>query len=778
MVPLRRLISSQGFWFKVIFFTLLIAPQFWFSHNLYLLGDDDTGLSYLNPVGAVKQFSSIWYSADSIASAGPLVGSEFVFSVVLAVLRIITLGLVNIQQLALGIILAASFYYSVRLLRIMSSNTSPVYYIAGLFYSLSTYFVLTEYYYLLPSTYVIILAPLFAYSLLKAIQERSIRPLLVSAIWGAVLSRAILTPVFINYLLFLGIFALLLGYCNGGVRLLARSVVTFFKMGLLLVLINAILLLPIVSLVFINRSNNSLTTDIQYRGSNLISTTKEFEFSEINKSKVSDVLLNIFPESISQQQGFGNHYLYQKYYSGRQNIIILLVILACCGLLFLSRRERILILSVVTMVIVSFIFLTVDTVPVFKQVYIYFINHLPLFSMNRYPSLKFHIPFVLFYSLFVGMGLQSLYTRVPQRVGSILLLLCGLSVWFVGHPLLSGKIMYDPNDKEHHTRSLALNADYNQLVRQLPKIIHEDTSFLLFPIGYGYGSFIQGSNDQEVYRSTITGFKNATGYDLFGNLKVINTPLDPSVQERANKYFYEHDVASLWSLAEELNIRYIIYAKQTDWLNRYSEIIPQDTYASENYYAPVDTTMPVYENQGYVVYKMKNAEQISRFTVGQSTTDVQFIKDADYLYRLRITTDSTDNLVMHSGFSQGWRLVPIAKEEYYCSQISSSAAQTASVKECDDRPNNISAFTSVWSYFGRRELSANHRSNDGFTNAWTINTNKAEQYYAVVFDSQYIFIFGGTVSFLVLIVYVILLFVKRKSTIVLTTTPDGGKLTK
>ncbi len=740
---------------------LFLLPLFWFPRNLNMLGDDDTGLMYLNPVGALHQFSSVWYSADSVPTAGPLVGSEFMFSLALFGLRVVTFGLINIQQLTLGALLATSFYFTVRLVRYLGNADSPAHLLAGLVYATSSYFVLTEYYFLLPSTFVIMLAPLFTYSLVRAIRERSIRSLLVSAIWSFVLSRALIAPVFINFMFFLGLFAVLYGYVTGGIRRVLRAIGMYVILVACIALINAILLVPAVHVLFVDSTNNMITADLQSRGGDTGGTVKDLAFSDFQKQKVSDVLMNTFPEEISRQQGFVNHNLYEKFYNNRQYLMLVVLGLSLSGFLFFSRSERLLVIPVLVAFIVTFLFLTVDAIPLFKHLYLFLINNVPVFSMNRYPSLKFHVPYVLLYSVIVGIGLQALFSRVSRRVGHSLLALCALLIIVVAFPLLTGRVFYDPEDRGYNFRVLALNQNYNQMVRELPAIVDEDTSFLLFPLGYGYGSFLQGSDDQQVYRSTITGFKNATGKNLLGNLKVINTPLDPSVQERARRYYFEHDVASLWSLAAQLNIRYIIYTKQTDWLERYSEVMPEHTYASADYYSPVDRTQPVYENAGYAVYKIKNANRISRFSVGRDDSRLAFNKEADYLYRLRVNTNGPDTIVMHTGFSKQWRLVRISEKEFFCSQTSNNAAQQKTIKECVNESSNITALKTIWRFLGRQEALADHQKVDGFANAWTINTDGQDQYYALVFDGQYIYLIGGIISFGVLWLYVVILLVKR-----------------
>lgn len=754
-------LTRRTLWFSLVALVLFLLPFFWFPRNLYLLGDDDTGLMYLNPVGALRQFSSVWYSADSVPNAGPLVGPEFVFSITLFVLRIVTLGVINIQQLALGILLATSFFYTVRLISYMTNTRSPAHLIAGLVYVLSSYFVLTEYYFLLPSTYVIVIAPLFTYCLMRAIRERSVRPLLVAAIWGLILSRTLFTPVFINFMFVLALFAVLYGYVTGGVRLLIRSIGAYSAMVVLLVLINAVLFVPVVHFMFVDTMSNTIATDLQNRGDNIDGTVKDLAFSDFQKQKVSDVLMNTFPEDISQQQGFVNHYFYKKFYNNRQYLMLVILGLSFSGFLFFSRRERLVVIPVLVTFIITLLFLTADAVPLFKQLFLLLVNNVPVFSMNRYPSLKFHIPYVLLYSVIVGIGLQSLLVRVSKKIGYPLFALCVVCVIAVAFPLLTGKVYYDPNDRNHNFRVLTLNESYNQMVRELPKIADEDTSFLLFPLGYGYGSFLQGSGDQQVYRSTITGFKNATGRDLFGNLMVINTPLDHSVAERARRYYFEHDVASLWSLAVQLNIKYIIYTKNTDWLERYSEVLPQHTYDQAKYYAPVNTTKPVYENTGYVVYAMKNADHISRFSVGQESSHVTFNKDADYLYRLKVTTNGPDAVVMHSGFSKQWRLVRITKEEFSCLPVVDRVGSRGAVAECKNSSNNIRALTSAWRLSGKQEEKTDYRQVDGYANAWTIDTEGKDQYFALVFRGQYVYMIGGAISLVVLVLYVILLSVKR-----------------
>ncbi|MCX6759623.1 MAG: hypothetical protein NT012_03625 [Candidatus Nealsonbacteria bacterium] len=750
---------SNNLIFYCLFVALIILPFFWFHQNLYLLGEDDTGLSYYNPLGTLAASLSSWFGGDALTQF-QMPGGSLIFAFLLYVIKLITFGKINLQLLTFSFILSISFLSIVKILELLNDNKkSCAYYIAGLFYSLSAYFVIVEYYYLMPSTFVIVLAPILTFYLLKAIKIDSNKPLLIGAIWSLFLSRTLLVPVFLNFFALLFLFILIQSYFNYGISKIKYALLSYFKLIFFILAINAIILVPIFysSMASVGSSISSAIAD---RTSNINYMVKALE-SEFNINKINDYFINLYPEKINELQGWKNYDLYPRYMNKTSSLMYIIVLLTFVGLITLPKDKRKIILPILILFVTTSLFLFVDVFEIFKRFFIYLIVHTPIFNMNRYPSMKFHIPFVFYYSLLVGTSLYYLFKKMPSKYSKIVFCVCLLVLITVNYSFISGAVFTENLKPIYTKRIMDFNDDYKKLVKDFPDYVHDDAKLLLFPLGYGYGAFITGQDESQIYRSTITGFKNLANYDLLGNLKVLGSILDSSIYSEAKKYYFEHNLQSLLSLAKKLNIKYIIYSKDIDSLRKYGEIIPQFTYNSQDYYSPVDIDKPVYENGGYSVYKIKNYNEISKFTSDDVKTEIYFEKVADFMYLLKIKTSDSDVLKMHEGFSKKWSVYKIKNDDFECQNSTNYAESYPNIYECGHLNDNLFGNVKLLGMVGLQKYNLPHEKIDNYINGWKINTNGEYEYFAIIMDMQRYYIIGGITSFLIFILYVYLIFKKK-----------------
>jgi len=279
-------------------------------------------------------------------------------------------------------------------------------------------------------------------------------------------------------------------------------------------------------------------------------------------------------------------------------------------------------------------------------------------------------------------------------------------------------------------------------------------------LGYGFGSFILGQDESQIYRSTITGFKNFTGYNLLGNLKVLGSVADPLIYLEAKKYYFDYDIESLFGLTKKLNIKYIVYSKNIDGLKKNAELIPKSTYENEFYHDPVDLNSLVYENDGYSIYKVKNYDSISEFTSDSLDTEVYFKKISDYMYMLKIKTSNFDNIKMHESFSEQWKLYEINNQDFICDNAINYAKKYPNVYECKHQDSNLWGSLSLLKILSASEYKQPHEKFDNFINSWKINTEGEYVYIAVVMGGQKYFITGAILSLVILLIFVYFIYKK------------------
>lgn len=180
----------------VIALLLFILPFFWYHGGNLLLGEDDVGLIYLDPINNIKTMVGIstWWSSGNIAVYNPLVIYEIPFALFLTIIRFLTFGLVNLQQFAFGLILSLSFIFIVNLMQFFTKQKSSAFFIAGLFYSLSPSFFVMEYFYLMPSTFNIALYPILSYFFLKGYETHKNRYYLIGSIFTFIFARSFFNP--------------------------------------------------------------------------------------------------------------------------------------------------------------------------------------------------------------------------------------------------------------------------------------------------------------------------------------------------------------------------------------------------------------------------------------------------------------------------------------------------------------------------------------------------------------------------------------------------------
>lgn len=747
-----------------IFFFLLLIPFFWFPSNLYVLGDDDTGLSYYNPYGVLNVSLSSWFSFDHVAQFDQLSGYAAIFSLVLATLRLITFNLINVQQLAFGFIMSFSFLYIVKILELLSEKKdSYAFYVAGLFYSLSAYFIMVEYYYMLPSTYAIVLAPAMTYYLLKSVINESYAPLVYGAMWSFFLSRAIYTPTFINFFLLLPVFVLLFLFFN-----FPRPKIVFFAkaFGLYLVLIaviNSITILPLLASYF-EKGSGSIATSISVRNNpEYIKNMLSYIETEIEQPRMMSYLLNIFPKTISSLQGFRNFGFYEANLDYTSFLMFLIPFFSFCGLAKLDKREKRKIIPVLILFIVSLLFLFVNLVDEARNIYFFLMKYIPIFNMNRIPSMKFHTPYIFYLSLLVGLSIHYLTSKIKQFYGKIIIITCLVVITSNSLFFLTGKLFSTKNDQVNGMRIMDFNDDYKKLISDLPGVIQDDTNLLLFPLGYGYGAFITGQDRSQYYRSTVTGFKSFTGYNLYGNLKVINSALDTKINDDAKDYYFKFNQKKLANLAQKLNIRYIIYFKHTDELRKFAEVVPEFTYESKTYYSLVDKTKPIYQNDSYSIYKINNYNSISQFTTSDPATELSFKKIADFMYFIKIKTNNEVDVIMHEGYSNKWKTYDLDPTNFECANPRNYAKNYPNILECKHTKSNLEGNKMLLGLINLPEEKLSHSIFQSFENKWTINTKGKTRYYAVIFEPQKYYILGSLISIISLVGFVTYLFYHGKN---------------
>ena len=735
--------------FYFIALCLFLIPFFWFNKDLYSLGEDDTGLAYMNTSGTLNEALSSWYSSDHIPRFEQFAGHALIFNSVLMTIKTITFNTINLQQFTYGFLLSCAFYFIVKTLELFSQKKSVAFYLAGLFYALAPYFFIIEYYYLMPSTFAIVLAPAVAYFFFKAIDTDSYKPLLKGAIWTLFLSRALTTPAFINFLIFFVIFISLYYRITIKTHSLKQIFKYLFFYGLFAFFINAVIIIPtIYSLTFEGRSALQQTFGARNEPDYMINMLS-YTFSEIKQNRLFYYLTNFFPESIAKLQGFRNYGFYSAYLDKVLFLGLSFSVVILAGLTGLIKTSKKLIKPFLIMFLLSFVFLSVNITELTKSFYAYLMLYTPVFNMNRIPSMKFHLSYLYYYSLLVGFSLNYLLNIRFKRFRVFIVSYCLLVIFFSSYIFISGRVFREEIPK-NWVKAMQFDKEYVKLTRELPQYIKDDTRMLLFPLGYGFGAFIPGQTRTQTYRAMTTGFKTFTGINLFSNLKILNLSIDNSINLYARDFFYQQNLESLYLLARKLNLKYIIYIKNTKHLDSFGEIIPTFTHANSAYYAPVDRSKPVYENKNYVIYKINNYNKLSSLNFEKKQSQLEFIKIADFMYVLKAKTKQNDVLYFQELYSKEWKLYEIPPDEFTCQHKSNFAKSYPNLLECQHSNNNWLGNQYLLKWWSLPLVKLPHGIYENYANIWKLNTGGQTRYYVLLFNGQRIFIISAVISLVML----------------------------
>jgi len=754
--------ENRAFWF--IFVLLFLAPFFWFSKDLYILGEDDTGLTYYNTLGTLNQSLSSWFSADHIGRFEEGSGHFLIFNLLLLSLKAITFNLVNVQQLVYGLLLSLSFFYIVKILELLSSKKSITYLVAGLFYSLSPFFVMVEYYYHMPSTFAILLGPALAYHLLISLHSKNWRPLLIGAIWSLVLSRVLMTPTFINFMVLLFIFIIVYAIFTKKFTIV-QGLKYFFLYGIFILLINSSMTFSYIY-SFMESDSSAFNQALSNRNRPVyLDDMVGYIKKEIELNRINYYLTNIFPEPISRLQGFRNYDFYTHYLNKTWLFMYFVVFSSFTGLILAVKKRSRIIAPVLILFILSLLLMTVNIFQLTEKFYYFLMYNTPVFNMNRIPSMKFHIPYLFYYTILTGISLDFLHTSLKGRYKKILISMLFMAILANSFYFISGRVFTQKIPFHNTVRAMNFNEDYIQVSKDFKKYIKDDSQFLLFPLGYGFGSFIMGEDNSQFYRSMVSGFRSFTGHNMFGNLRVLGSVLDPSINTAAHSFYFQHKTEDLLTLAMKLNIKYVLYTKNTAPLKQFGELIREHTYESPDYHKPLDMSKPVYENDGYSIYKLKNYDKISHLNTGKSDSELRFKKVSDFMYKVKINTQSSDKLIFHEGFSSNWKIYSISKEQFDCRNATNFAREYPNVLECLHDNDNLTGNMELLSLGGLSPHPTKHTLHNSFGNSWEINTKAKDEYLIILFDGQKYYLAGIFTStiFLILFIFIYLWHGKKRT---------------
>jgi hypothetical protein len=765
LVQLKK-IKNEFLKNKIVYLILLILvilPFFWFPNNLYILGNDDTGLEYYNPLGALKNASSLFYSADGLPSVNQLMGYEFIYVLLLNLIRLVTFNKINLELLIYGIIIGGSFFYITKILELLNENKKSFgFYIAGLFYAMSSYFFFAEYIYIMPSMLLIFVAPIIVFYLLKSINLRSTMPLLKASIFTFIFSRCLVTPMAINFFIFLLPFIILWTYFKLGSKHVLYGIIQFLKLILFITLINAVIFVPLFFSIF--TKNSALQDSISDRAKERYSMVENLK-TEFGIAKVKGYLMNTYPKEIAVNEGHITRFFYKKYVDPTSFYVYLIVILSLFGVIGLVKEKNRTIIPVLLLYVISLLFVTIDVFPLLGHLYIKAMENFPIFTMNRYPSLKLSVPYVFFYSLLIGLGLNFLMKDLNKNKSRLFFLFLIIVLFISNYSSFFGLILTDNSGTVTTLRPMNFNEDYQKMIKEIHNYISDDSEFLLFPLGYGYGAFISGRDPSQVYRAQITGFKNLTGYNLIGNLQSLNSYFDPSLYVLAYKYYFEGDNESMFKLAKKINIKYVIFTKQKQLPITQFELMPQQTFASPNYYKIVDNKNLVYQNEGYVIYKIKSEDETSKFTTLNINTHLTFKKIADFFYIIKVKTQGSDKIIFHTRFSTNWNILQINKAKFNCQSPRNFSKNFPNILECLHTNDNIQGNIELIKSLDSRKTLLNNERYDKYLNSWNINTNNQNEYFIIILDSQKYLLLGFLFSLFILLTYSIILFKRVNQTL-------------
>jgi hypothetical protein len=630
---------------SISIFLFLIPFIFWGQSKI--VGGDDGRLYYLYPLQYLTNFVNTVISNNILGALGQYFSQMYIFGFVaiLSGIKIFTFNAVNIQAISLGLILSGGFLglYVLLGVWIKSIKIEDIWIkiLGSLLYIFSTFSFITVWNSLLFAVYLVLIMPWVFYFILKSIQTNRISYVILAALILSIFSISILSLAWFAAIIisFVPIFILQL------IQKPKRSIKVGSIFISLLILLNAYWGFHLINSTLSKNSDSG----------ELSSTINSDEFKDQNSKNIRVVsdnneliypLFNLFHYNIQKDFSWRTLPIYENWHIKTfyfQGVLILIVMV---GFIVKKSDETKSLIPIRNVVFVSWLIIlwlyTVNIGNWGTDLFLYFNQHIPGFTLFRNMFDKFGLALAFIYALLVAISLAILYkSNINKYVLNGLAILVIIVTMINAVPFIKGDYYKNSiwTTENIYPRLNGFNDDFLSLTNYVKDINTDGGRFLWTPLNKA-GYVVTGDKDvSNYYYAGVSPVQILSKQqDYAGTLSFGKFDMDIQTYIQSRQY------KELMRLFQKMNVQYIIVNNdiplelQTSYL--YSTKNKGDLYAEQNNKEYLDLLLGEkikdFGNK-YSLYKI-NSDYLSEKIIVSTVSD-KFISDRDLIFKKNNATE-------------------------------------------------------------------------------------------------------------------------------------------
>jgi hypothetical protein len=656
-------------------FLLLIPFIFWGPSTI--VGGDDGRLYYLYPLEYFTNFANTIISNNSLGALGQYFPQMYIFGFVgiLSGINILTFNVINIQSISLGLVLSGGFLGLYKLIGIWVSSIKleniGVKVLGSLLYVFSTFSFITVWNSLLFAVYLVLIMPWVFYFILKSIQTDRVIYIVWASLILSIFSISILSIAWFIAIIITIIPILILQF-------IYKPKITI-KMGAifigLLILLNAYWGFHLINSI-VTKNNDS---------GELSSTVNSDEFKEQNIKTIKAVsdnneliypIFNLFHYNIQKDFNWTTLSTYENWHKKTfyfQGALILIVIL---GFIAKKSNETKTLIPIRNVIFISWLVIlwlfTVNIGNWGTDLFLYFNQYIPGFTLFRNMFDKFALALAFIYALLVSISLAILYkSNINRYLVHSLAIVAIMATIINAIPFIKGDYYKNPiwTTENIYPRLNSFNDDFLSLTNYIEDIDTNGGRFLWTPLNKAGYVITQDKDISNYYYAGISPIQVLSKQqDYAGTISFGKFDTDIQTYLREDKHI------ELMELLQKMNVQYIIVNNdiplelQKSYL--YSTKNEGDLFTQQNNREYLDVLLGEkikdFGNK-YSLYRI-NPSYLSEKISVNNTSD-KFISDRDIIFKknnateYEIAINKIENKNYYVSFldpfQSGWELIEV-----------------------------------------------------------------------------------------------------------------------
>jgi hypothetical protein len=656
-------------------FLFLIPFIFWGQSKI--VGGDDGGLYYLYPLQYLTNFANTIISNNILGGLGQYFSQMYIFGFVgvLSGINILTFNTINIQSISLGLILSGGFLGLYVLLGVWIKSIKlediVIKILGSLLYIFSTFSFITIWNSLLFAVYLVLIMPWVYYFILKSIQTNRMMYIILAALILSIFSISILSLAWFAAIIisFVPIFIFQL------IQKPKRSIKVGSIFILLLILLNAYWGFHLINSTLSKNSDSG----------ELSTTVNSDEFKDQNSKNIRVVsdnneliypLFNLFHYNIQKDFSWRSLPIYENWHKKTfyfQGALILIVIL---GFIVKKSDKTKSLISIRNIVFISWIVVlwlfTVNIGNWGTNLFLFFNQYIPGFTLFRNMFDKFGLALAFIYALLVAISLAILYkSNINKYVVNGLAILAIIVTIINAVPFIKGDYYKNSiwTTENIYPRLNSFNDNFLSLTNYIEDIDTNGGRFLWTPLNKAGYVITQDKDVSNYYYAGVSPLQILTKQqDYAGTMSFRTFDSDIQTYLQSGKYI------ELVELLQKMNVQYIIINNDIplELQNSYLYTVKDkgDLFTQQNNREYLDLLLgEKIKDFGdkYSLYKI-NPDYLSEKIIVNNTSD-KFISDKDTGFQRKSASEYEINInniedinyyvSFLDPFQSGWELIEV-----------------------------------------------------------------------------------------------------------------------